>query len=44
MAADPSQNAKFLGRIACLLRNRLLGSPTGHPDFGKLLCLHYESV
>src|SRR5258708_14560908 len=44
MATDPSQIAKFPGRIACLLRSRLLGSPTRHPYFGELLYCHYESV
>src|SRR5258707_13832240 len=37
MATDPSQIAKFLGRIACFLRRRLLGSPTRHPYFSELL-------
>jgi hypothetical protein len=37
MTIDPSQYAKFLGRIACLLRRRLLGSPTRHRYFGQLM-------
>ena len=44
MATDPSQNAKFLGRIACLLRRRLLGSPTRHRYFGSLYECVYEPV
>ena len=42
MATDPSQNANFLRRIACLLRRRLLGSPTGHPVLVSYF--DYESV